>query len=121
MSKPTRAELEAQLAQTQGELNGARVGAEATVHSARITAWSGVAVALIGGIVAIGVQIIPDSQTAIDNCSQERSQAIVLAEKYRGWTNLPEDSPAEEQCAINDWVVDQTGFKPTAPDDEDQP
>lgn len=117
MSKPTRAELEAQLAQTQAELNGSRVGAEATVRGAKVTAWSGVAVALIGGIVAIGVQIVPDNQTPVDNCAQQRNQAIALAEKYDGWTNLPEDSPAEEQCAINDWVVDQTGLKPTDPDD----
>lgn len=121
MSKPTRAELEAQLAQTQGELDGARLGADATVRSAKITALSGVAIAVIGAVVAIGAQVIPENQTPITNCPQQRNQAVVLAEKYDGWTNLPEESPAEEQCAINDWVVDQTGMEPTEPDAEGEP
>ena len=109
-----------ELQQVRQEIAALQTTGSSEVEVARINARSALRVSIAGaaatGIFALsGIFIMqsgaeptpPPAETPILNCIDQREAAGILAEADGSWAPLPEDSPVEEQCGINDYVVDQ--------------
>lgn len=72
------------------------------------------AVALLG-VPVISVLLPPAAQPPTYSCIESYDKAIEMYEDHGVWVPLPENSPEEQQCEINDRMVDLYDLPPTEP------
>jgi hypothetical protein len=107
--KPTKAELESELSKVRAELTVAKSTGSGTVEAAKIGARSALAVALVTGLLGFGTAFLNHDAPVVDNCVAARVQAVHEAKNDGAWAPLPENSPVEAQCAINEEVSTVVG------------
>ncbi len=106
MAKPTRNELDAELREAKSD----REAAEAKLRSTLLREGAGVRAAIAsaivtGGFLLTNTLITSEPEQVVDNCIEQRTDAVEMAKELGTWTPLPEDAELEDQCDINTYVV----------------
>ncbi len=57
-------------------------------------------------MLAFGPPLVSHDDPLVTNCIEQRTEAVTSIEQTGVWTKLPDDSTSEDECAINEYVVD---------------